>query len=162
MMLQAKNMANFIILTRDKHTGSIALDSQQKPVVHYKLHPYDRKHLLKGLKEGIKLHLAAGAEKGLILHNQLTEVKTDDDATLESAIQSLNWKENYFNLFSAHQMGTCRIGGNKKLHPVSPEGETYEVKGLYVTDCSAFPKSSGANPMLSVEGLAHYLAQGLK
>jgi len=162
MMLQSKYMANFIILTRDKYTGSIALDSQQKPVIHYKLHPYDRKHLLKGLKEGIKIHLAAGAEEALILHNQLMEVKTDDDAMLDRALQNLKWKDNYFNLFSAHQMGTCRIGGNKKLHPVSPEGETYEVKGLYVTDCSAFPKSSGANPMLSVEGLAHYLAQGLK
>jgi choline dehydrogenase-like flavoprotein len=162
MMLKAKNMANFIVLARDKYTGSIELDSQNKASINYKLHPYDRNHLLKGLKEGIKLHLAAGAEKALILHNRLTEVKTANDSELDKIIQGLKWKENYFNLFSAHQMGTCRIGGNKKLHPVSPEGETYEVKNLYVADASAFPKSSGANPMLSVEGLAHYLAQGIK
>ncbi|MEM1138074.1 MAG: GMC family oxidoreductase [Bacteroidota bacterium] len=162
MMLQARNMANFIVLTRDKYTGGIKLDSQNNPVIDYKLHPYDLKHLLKGVKEGIKIHLAAGAEKAFILHNKLTELHSNNDAAIDKAINNLKWKENYFNLFSAHQMGTCRIGGNKKLHPVSPEGETYEVKGLYVMDASAFPKSSGANPMLSVEGLAHYLAQGIK
>jgi len=162
MMLQSKHLCNFIILTRDKYTGSINLDSQNKAAIHYKLHPYDRKHLLRGLKEGIKLQFAAGAEKSLILHNKLTEVNTANENQLDKIIQGLTWKENYFNIFSAHQMGTCRIGGNKKLHPVSPEGETYEVKNLYVADASAFPKSSGANPMLSVEGLAHYLAQGMK
>ncbi|HAA18317.1 MAG TPA: hypothetical protein DCP28_05930, partial [Cytophagales bacterium] len=41
-------------------------------------------------------------------------------------------------------------------------GETREVKGLYVADASLFPAASGVNPMLTIMGLAHYVAQGLK
>ena len=59
-------------------------------------------------------------------------------------------------------MGTCRIGGSDKLHPVKPTGETREVKGLYVADTSAFPSASGANPMLTVQALAYYVAQQMK
>jgi choline dehydrogenase-like flavoprotein len=59
-------------------------------------------------------------------------------------------------------MGTCRMGGNSATHPVSPEGETYEVKNLFIADSSPFPEASGANPMLSIQAMAHFTAQGLK
>jgi choline dehydrogenase-like flavoprotein len=72
------------------------------------------------------------------------------------------WRANDFPLFSAHQMGTCRMGGNRKTHPVSPEGELYDVKNLFIADSSPFPEASGANPMLSIQATAHFTAQGLK
>lgn len=162
MVLQSKHMANFIILARDKYAGKITLDKEHKPVIDYKLSQYDLNHLLIGIKEGIKIHLAAGAQKAHFLHNQLPAIETSDLNKLDQIVDSLSWKENQYNLFSAHQMGSCRIGGDKKLHPVSPEGETYEVKDLFVMDASAFPKCSGVNPMLTIEALAHYLSQGLK
>ena len=162
MVLQSKHMANFIILARDKFSGKITLDKENRPVIDYKLSNYDLNHLLIGIKEGVKIQLAAGAKKAYILHNQLPAFQTSDSHKIDKVINSLSWKENQYNLFSAHQMGSCRIGGDKKLHPVSPEGETYEVKDLFVMDASAFPKCSGVNPMLTIEALAHYLSQGLK
>ena len=71
------------------------------------------------------------------------------------------WSRNYFGLFSAHQMGTCRMGGSAKRHPVQPDGMTREVQNLYVADASAFPSASGANPMLSIQALAYYVAKNV-
>jgi choline dehydrogenase-like flavoprotein len=74
----------------------------------------------------------------------------------------LRWRPNQFGLYSAHQMSSCRLGGQAATHPVRPNGETVEVKGLFVADGSAFPACSGVNPMLTIMALAHYLAQDLK
>jgi len=45
---------------------------------------------------------------------------------------------------------------------VKPNGETYEVKNLFVADGSALPTATGVNPMISIMGLSHYLAQQIK
>jgi choline dehydrogenase-like flavoprotein len=77
-------------------------------------------------------------------------------------LSHLGWKPNQFSLYSAHQMSTCRMGGVRATHPLAPNGETYEVRNLYVADGSAFPACSGVNPMLTIMALAHYTAQEIK
>ena len=81
---------------------------------------------------------------------------------LRAALPRLPWQPNRYGLYSAHQMSTCRLGGQRATHPLRPSGETVEVQGLYVADGSAFPACSGVNPMLTIMALAHYTAQGLK
>ena len=71
-------------------------------------------------------------------------------------------RPNGFNLFSAHQMSSCRIGGSPSQGVVNPEGETYEVQNLYVADSSIFPTAVGVNPMLAIMAAAHLIAQGIK
>ncbi len=65
-------------------------------------------------------------------------------------------------LGTAHQMGTCRLGGSERTAVANPDGEVYGVKGLYIGDASAFPTASGVNPMLSIYGLAYRTAQRVK
>ena len=62
-------------------------------------------------------------------------------------------------LFSAHQMGTCRIGTSRRESVADPEGQVWGVQGLHVTDAGAFPTASGVNPMLSIMALARRTAQ---
>jgi choline dehydrogenase-like flavoprotein len=38
----------------------------------------------------------------------------------------------------------------------------FGVKGLYVADASAFPSSSGVNPMISVMALARCVAEAVE
>ncbi len=161
MMLKAKHLANFIILTRDRFGGSVSVDRNGNPAIHYKLNRYDRKHLLRGIAEATKIHLAAGAKEVILPHYNLIRVKPTSKIEINSLLSLQNWSANRYAMFSAHQMASCRMGGNSKTHPIKPNGETVEIRNLYVADASAFPKCSGANPMLSVQALAHWVARGL-
>jgi choline dehydrogenase-like flavoprotein len=40
-------------------------------------------------------------------------------------------------------------------------GETHGVKGLYVADGSAFPTSSGVNPMITIMAIADHVAHAI-
>lgn len=59
-------------------------------------------------------------------------------------------------VFSAHQMGSCRMSSNIKDGPIQSTGESYECKNLYVADASLFPTSLGINPMITV-GKNYYI-----
>jgi len=65
-------------------------------------------------------------------------------------------------LFSAHQMGTCRLGNDKGAASVlNPHGETWEIKNLFVADASTFPTASGVNPMITTEATAYVIAHNV-
>jgi hypothetical protein len=40
-------------------------------------------------------------------------------------------------------------------------GEVWDVAGLYIADGSAFPTTSGVNPMITIFGVSHLTAQGI-
>jgi choline dehydrogenase-like flavoprotein len=56
-------------------------------------------------------------------------------------------------------MASCRIGNDRATSVANPDGQVWDVRGLYITDASAFPSSSGVNPMLSVMALARHTAE---
>ncbi len=163
-LLDAHRSQSFIILTRDKYGGKVKLDKKGQALLHYRLHDYDKKHMVQGIQKAVELHHKMGARKIQVFHNQALffERGRDDINFMIGEIPRRKWLPNYFGLFSAHQMGTCRMGGSSKKHPVQPNGETREVKNLYIADSSLFPSASGANPMLSIQALAYYIAQQVK
>jgi len=69
---------------------------------------------------------------------------------------------NRIMMFTAHQMGTCRMGADPKTSVTDGNGQVHGVKGLFVCDGSIFPSASGVNPMLSIMGLAHKASQYIK
>lgn len=163
-MLDISKTAAFIVLTRDKFGGHITVDKEGRTLAHYKLNKFDRNHFIHGMKEAAKIHRAAGAKKIKLLHNNnycFEEGKDNFDHFMKQA-NRITWGTNRFILYSAHQMGTCRMGGRDKDHPLKPTGETREVKNLFVADASAFPRCSGVNPMLSIQAMAYYIAQHAK
>jgi choline dehydrogenase-like flavoprotein len=160
-LAEVRRLAVHICLTRDRFGGRVEVGKHSgQPVVHYELSRYDRAHLLRGLAESVRLHAAAGAERVAVLHNQTLHFspKRDRIEDFLPKIAAHDWSSNRFGLFSAHQMGTCRMGGTRD-YPVQPNGETREVRGLFVADASLFPSASGANPMLSIQALAYWVAR---
>ncbi len=169
-MLQTANVATFIILTRDKGEGTVTIDQDGEPVLNYVVSVYDRKHLMHGLRQAARAHFAAGAQSIITLHNKRTRI----DRPKGGAVSEQQFREydrqverhgmgpNRVMMFTAHQMGTCRMGADPNNAVVDGNHEVYGVKGLYVCDGSVFPGASGVNPMLSIMGLAHRASQHIK
>jgi choline dehydrogenase-like flavoprotein len=165
LMQLAPYYSCFAVITRDRYSGNVAIDSDGRPRINYSLHEYDRRHALQGLASAAAIHAAAGAEEVLLTHHAAKPMSVkafgqDRDRYLKE-ITELNWGPNYFPLYSAHLMGTCRMGGNRNASPVDPEGRFYGIKNLYIADGSLFPSASGINPMITIQSLARYIALGM-
>lgn len=163
-MASIRHLAVHICLVRDRYGGRVTVGERSgQPLIHYQLHPFDRHHVIRGVQESVRMHALARAARITVLHNKPEHfyLNHDDEDAFIAKIPHMKWEPNYFNLFSAHQMGTARMGGNAN-YPVKPNGETREVRQLFVVDTSLFPSASGVNPMLSVQALAWNLAQGMK
>jgi choline dehydrogenase-like flavoprotein len=166
LMQQAANFGSFIVLTRDRDGGRVRIDKQGQPLISYRLSPFDRGSLLAGVRTAAEIHAAAGAHTVLLPHGTLPTLQVQhgriQNPVVLDHLPNFDWAPNRFSLYSAHQMSTCRMGGRRADHPTSPSGETYELRGLYVADGSAFPACNGVNPMLSIMALALHTAQHLK
>ena len=66
-----------------------------------------------------------------------------------------------WRLFTAHQMGTCRMGSDPQTSVANPWGELHDTKGVWIGDGSAFPTASGTNPMVTIMALAHRTAEAI-
>jgi choline dehydrogenase-like flavoprotein len=60
--------------------------------------------------------------------------------------------------FTAHQMGSCRMGTDANESVADGRGELHDTRGVWIGDASAFPTAPGVNPMVSIQSLAHRTA----
>jgi choline dehydrogenase-like flavoprotein len=159
-----------LVLARDKEEGHVTYDSAGEPVVHYRVSAYDRRHLLHGLSRGNALHLAAGAHRVISLQNRPTDLRRQEKEPIseqhllafEREIRRRGLGPNRIVMFSAHQMGTCRMGKDPASSVVDAHQQVHGVEGLFVCDSSVFPNAPGVNPMLTIMGLAHQASQYIK
>ncbi|MDP2313845.1 MAG: GMC family oxidoreductase N-terminal domain-containing protein [Pseudomonadota bacterium] len=161
-MQRGEATANIIAITRDRDGGRVTLDRSGRPRVGYTLSSHDAKHVMVGMQEAMRVHLAAGAlEVRAPLANAPTYRPEQGGSFNEflRGVEQAGLRPNGFPLFSAHQMSSSRIAGSPKLGAVNPHGESWELKHLFVLDGSALPTSSGVNPMLTILGVSHFLSQ---
>jgi len=120
----------------------------------------------------LRIHAAAGAEQLATGQSDFGGVRNIPSAAPERAhavTEACNdvraagvAMDGRVPVFSAHQMGTARMGAEPSVSVVDLNGESWEVKNLYVADASLFPTSSGSNPMMTTLSLSHVVAQRLK
>lgn len=154
--------AIFIVLVRDRGEGRVTLNRQGLRRIDYRVSDYDRRHLVSGQQEAIKVHAAAGAREIMTLHssvNVLQSMVPEAVADFAQRSSALPTGPNLLAVFSAHQMGTCAMGASPRTAAADPDGQVYGARGLYVTDASAFPAASGVNPMLTIMSLAKWTAK---
>jgi choline dehydrogenase-like flavoprotein len=165
LMSQAAYVATFIAITRDQDGGCVKLDRRGQPMLDYTVSRRDARHVIRGAQEAARLHAVAGAQTVGGPYNNLPEFSLKKGQGVEAYVQEFSRRgiiKNDMVLFTAHQMSSCRMGGNRRHAPVNPDGETYEVKNLFVADASALPSATGVNPMVSIMALAHRNAQLIK
>jgi hypothetical protein len=164
-LLRYRNAVPLIALQRDSGDGGsvkCSLDGTSL-VIDYKLTPNDAKSIIHSLQGAVRILVASGAYEVATGHIRDTGyvVSGPDKVAAEdylSSIANRGIKDHEIGLFSAHQMGTCRMSALPKDGVVDPNGETWECDDLYVMDSSVFPTASGSNPMVTVLTIAHILS----
>jgi choline dehydrogenase-like flavoprotein len=150
-------------LTRDRGHGLVTVDANGEAVPAYPVSDeHDLFNLRKGIEAQVRIHEAAGAHQIQPLAAGAPTWRRGED--LESFIDHSNripFRAGGHRLFSAHQMGTCRMGSDPKTSVANPVGELHDTPGVWIGDGSAFPTSSGTNPMVSIMALAHRTAEAI-
>jgi choline dehydrogenase-like flavoprotein len=153
----------FISLTRDRGGGQVSIDANGEAVPTYAAtDPLDLENLRRGIEVQIRLHEAAGAHQiGPLAEGAPTWRRGDDLEAFIDSVKRIPFRAGGYKLFSAHQMGTCRMGADPATSVAGPLGELHDTKGVWIGDGGAFPTSSGTNPMVSIMALAHRTAEAI-
>jgi choline dehydrogenase-like flavoprotein len=156
-------LGTFIAVTRDHGSGAVTIDERGEALVHYPLtDPTDaevRRHAVRSL---IELHVAAGASVILDTDRKLVMWRRGED--LDAFIQAAQDGRSGAGgrvLFSAHQMGSARMGTVGSTSVADPEGQLHDTPGVWIGDTSAFPTAVGSNPMLTCMALARRTAHAI-
>jgi choline dehydrogenase-like flavoprotein len=162
-MSQLRHGATLIALLRDRGHGRVEIDRAGQPVPWYSItDELDLRNARAGIAAQARLHAAAGAHTIVALSAGAPRWRVGDDlAAFIARIGALPLRAGGWKLFSAHQMGTCRMGTDPQTSVAGPWGELHDVKGVWIGDGSAFPTPSGTNPMITIMALAHRNAQAV-
>lgn len=156
-----RNAATFIGLVRDHGGGQVTIDENGMAVPWYSmLDPLDLRNTARAIDAQIRAHVAGGARRVWLLAQALPTWRVGDD--LEAFIaraQRIPARAGGLRMFAAHQMGTCRLGADPATSVADPRGELHDTPGVWIGDASAFPTSSGTNPMITIMALASRTAE---
>ena len=152
------------VLLRDRDAGRVVLNRTGHPRVHYELSRYDAGHVAQGLRGAAQVLAAAGATEIVSLHTPPVRVRPGEPGWLErftAGMDARGYDKARMSFISFHQMGSAAMGMDPRRSVVGETGETHDMRGLYVADASAFPTSSGVNPMITIMAIADHVAREL-
>jgi choline dehydrogenase-like flavoprotein len=168
LMDDAGRLSPLIAITRDGGEGRTTLTSSGRVRIDYRLDARGIATMRHSLVSMTRLARAAGAAEVLAAGTPSARYRHDADgdrptalSRFESALASFDFGPNRGAVFSAHQMGSVRMGADRRTHPCDPWGRVRAgdraestTPGLYVGDGSLFPTALGLNPMITVMVLA--------
>ncbi len=174
-MRDARYLAPLIAVTRDGGAGRVSLTRAGRVRVDYRLDPVGVTTLRHAAVRMARLARAAGAGEIVVaatpaIRFMPVRASPESDAAsygrFEDRVARMDFRPNRGSVFSAHQMGTVRMGASPRDHACDPHGRVRArgrrdrvVAGLYVADASLFPTALGVNPMLTVMALARRVAR---
>lgn len=153
----------FLGRIRDHGHGTVTLDETGQAQVNYSLDdPVDVATIHRCMEALARLHAAAGATEVTFLGQGPPTWRLGDELGpfLERA-RRMPLRAGGLTLFTAHQMGSARMGADPATSVADVRGELHDTPGVWVGDASAFPTASGTNPMISVMALAHRTAEAI-
>jgi choline dehydrogenase-like flavoprotein len=136
--------------------GTVRLRPSGAPLLDYPIVPRLWEAFRTAQKRLIEVGLAGGAKEVTTLHDPpLTFTRAADVDLVDKA----PWEPCRVGVFTAHQMGGCRMGDDPRDAVVRSEDlRHHTLKNLHIVDGSVFPTSLGVNPQESIYGLARLMA----
>ena len=140
---------------RDRGHGRVVVDANGEavPVLRRRRTSSTSATCASRVDQIARLHEAAGAVQiaSLAAGLPLWRLRRRPRARSSSARSACRCGAGGAKLFSAHQMGTCRMGTDPQTRVANPWGELHDTPGVWIGDGSAFPTPSGHQP----DGLDH-------
>jgi choline dehydrogenase-like flavoprotein len=159
-MLRLRNVASWHAVTHDHGSGEVVLGDDGMPVVRWQLDDeIDRRLAARVHVELARLHHARGAEEILTFHwDDHTWRRGDDFEAYVARLEQTSYER---TAYSAHQMGSCRMGTDPATSVADGTGALHDVAGAWIGDASALPTAPGVNPMLTVMAMARRTAHAI-
>jgi choline dehydrogenase-like flavoprotein len=157
-MKKFNHVAGMVTLIHDQNSGTVTWDDGLKKI-DWELNELDKPSIRKALEAGARIFFAAGAKEVYFPTFGPTVVRSAEE--IPRVIAGMTLEPNTLRLTSYHPQGTCRMGADPKTSVVAPNGETHDIKNLYVADASLFPTSIMVNPQMTVYALSTYIAEGI-
>ncbi len=167
-----RHISPLIAITRDGGTGRVRPASPGHVRVDYRLDPLGVATLRHGLASMADIARAAGARRIVAVGTppRWHEVGGGGEGearrftVFQDALRAFDFAPNRGSVFSAHQMGSARMGADSADHPCDPAGRVRDrsgkaIPGLYVADGSLFPTGIGVNPMITILALGRRVAR---
>jgi len=156
-------LAPFISVARDHGEGEVVIDEHGRAVTRWSFDDeIDARLFRRAMAELARLQRAAGAKEILTFYQQgLSWREGEDFDAFIAAIGEGSLDANDIAAFTAHQMGSCRMGSDPAESVADGRGELHDTKGVWIGDGSAFPTAPGVNPMISIMSLAHRTAANI-
>jgi choline dehydrogenase-like flavoprotein len=151
-------MSSWHSISHDVGSGEVVLGADRRALVRWSLdNEVDRRVAIRAHTELAKVHQAAGAAEVFTFHWRPRHWRRgeDFDAYLEELAATPTAE---YTAYSAHQMGSCRMGASPADSVADGRGELHDAKGVWVGDASALPTAPGVNPMVSIMVLAERTA----
>lgn len=163
IMGRGSNLSSFLAVVRERGSGSVTVDEAGVARIHYPLdEPFDHDVLRHAVRTMIALHVSAGADAIVDLTpKRAIWRRGDDPEAFAQRVAAEPLGADGRGLFSAHQMGTARMGSDPATSVADPDGELHDMPGVWIGDTSAFPTAVGSNPMVTCMALAHRTATAL-
>ncbi len=174
-MRDGRYLAPLVAVTRDGGAGRVSLTRAGRVRVDYRLDKIGVATLRHAAVRMARMARAAGAGEIVVagtpgIRFMPVRSSPESDAAaygrFEDGVARMDYAPNRGSVFSAHQMGTVRMGATPRDHPCDPNGRVRArgrqdrlIAGLYVSDASLFPTAIGVNPMLTVMALARRVAR---
>ncbi len=142
------HLARAVVVLRDATRGRVEVDDEGRARYAYGLEPGDVERLRRALRELARAYLAADAREVWLPVHGLAPIRNEaglaalDAATLDPT--------HFAFLYAVHLFGGAALGGNRGESACRPDGEVWDVRGLYVTDASALPGNTGVNPQITI------------
>jgi len=124
-----RHWVGVLAMVNDENNGVVRLDENGQEAFDAPFNPTEQERLAAALEFSRDVLVAAGASRVL-----------------------------WTGLASTHVQGSCRMGGDSERSVVDADGQSWDVKRLYVGDGSVVPRTLSVNPSLTIMALASRLA----